>query len=67
MGELSGSREGTSDGSSSFFDNLINDLKVGVNNKLMKYTYHTKLGGVANTTDGTILVRRNRAILATWT
>lgn len=53
MGELPGSTEGTSVSPGTFFDNLINDFKVWVNNKLMKFTYHTKLGGAVNTTDGT--------------
>lgn len=65
MGELSGSPEETSVSSRGFVDNLINDLKVGVNNKLMKFTYHTKLWDVVNTADGTKLVRRDQAILET--
>lgn len=50
-----------------FFDILVNDLKVGVNSKLMKFTYYTKLGGVANTSDGTDIIGRDQAILETWT
>lgn len=67
MGELSSSTEGTSVSSRGFFDILINDLKVGVNNKLMKFTNYTKLGGVANTSDGTKIIGRDQAILETWT
>lgn len=70
VGELSGSTEVTSVSSSGFFDNLINDLKVWVNNKLMKFTYHIKLG-VAETLLAQINKKgpgniRNMDIWAKW-
>lgn len=49
-----------------FFDILIEDLKMGVNSKLMKFTY-TKLGGFANTSNGTKIIGRDQAILESWT
>lgn len=33
----------------------------------MKFTYYTKLGGVANTSEGTEIIERDQEILETWT
>lgn len=52
---------------SGFSDILINDLKVGVNIKVMKFAYYTKLRGVANTSVGTKVIGRDQAFSETWT
>jgi len=40
---------------------------VGVNSKLMAFTYYAKLRGVANTSDDIKTVGRDQATLEMWT
>lgn len=65
VGEMTSSSEGTSVSYRVFYI-FINDLKVEVNIKLMKFTYCTKLGGVANTSNGKKIIGRDQPILETW-